>query len=61
MARTVSEGLNAIANADLKKLDARMADAIAKAKADISAAGAEAAKLTLQQVMDMLEAAKRGR
>lgn len=61
MAKTVSEGLAAIANADLSKLNARIADAVAKAKADIKAAGDDIAKSTLQDIMDALEAAQKGR
>lgn len=61
MAKTVSEGLAAIANADLTKLNERISDAVAKAKADIQAAGEAAAKSTLQSVMDALEAAQKGR
>ena len=60
MAKTVSEGLQSIANADLTKLKKDIAEVIAGAKLDVASATATA-KSTLQEFLDALEAAQKGR
>ena len=59
MARTVSEGLSAIANADLSGLSGRIDQLRAEALKKLEMDKAKIAQMTIDELMSALEAAKR--